>query len=127
MLAPRPDADECGSARVGDDLLGLRDVDDDLGTNGDDRTEVGDRRRFAEDGLDRVAGADPPVVATVEQPDIVDAGVREDHQCAGSRDLTRASARPLLVRITFGIAPVDDDRRVLGDPERADRPVELLG
>ena len=81
-----------------------------------------DRRRLAIDGLERIAALDPPVVAAVEQPDVVDAGVAQDHQRPGRRDLAGPAARPLLVGVTLGVAAVDDDRRVGGDAERARGP-----
>ena len=97
------------------------------GRTGIDTPELGDRRRLAEDGLDRVAVADPPVVAAVEQADVVDARVAQDHQRARRRDLPRPATRPLLVGIALGVAAVDHDGRVLRDAEAADRGVELLG
>ncbi len=96
------------------------------------RSGIGDaershRRRLAELGLERVARPDPPVVAAVEQADVVDAGVAQDHQRAGRRDLAGPPAGPLLVGVALGVAAVDDDRRVMGDAQRAQGGVDGLG
>ena len=80
----------------------------------------GDRRRLAIDGLERIAALDPPVVAAVEQADVVDSGVAQDHQRAGRRDLAGSAARPLLLGVALGVATVDDDRRVGRDAQRAE-------
>ena len=74
---------------------------------------VGDRLRLARHGLERVAGADPPVVAAVEQPHVVDPGVAQDHQGARRGDLAGSPAGPLLVRVADRVAAIDDDRRVV--------------
>ena len=119
--------DERGAVRVGQDLLGLVDVDDDLRPDRHDGPERRDRRRRPVDGLDRVALLDPPVVAAVEQPDVVDAGVAHDHQRPRRRDLAGPATRPLLVGLALGVAAVDDDRRVAGDAERLERGRDRLG
>ena len=58
------------------------------------------------------AGPDPGVVATVEDADVVDAGVAQDERRAGGRDLAGTPARPLLVGLALGVPAVEDDRRV---------------
>ncbi len=86
-----------------------------------------DRLGLAMDGLDRVSGADPPVIATVEQSNIVHAGIAQDHQRTCRGDLAGTPPRPLLVGVALGVATVEDDRRVAGDPELPDRGVEDVG
>ena len=116
VLAPRADADEGRAVGVGDDLLGLVDVDDDL------RAAAGSAPRSSATGVGSrgsvssgLPGPDPPVVAAIEQPHVVDAGVAQDHQRPGRRDLAGPTARPLLVGLALGVAAVDDDGRVVGD------------
>ena len=86
-----------------------------------------DGRGRAKDGLERVAALDPPVVAAVEQPDVVDPGVAQDHQRPRGGDLAGATARPLLLGVALGVAAVDDDRRVAGDAERAQGRIDHFG
>jgi hypothetical protein len=88
------------------------------------KASTGSGRRSV--GLHRIAGLDPPVVAAIEQADVVDTGVAQDHQRAGRGDLARPPARPLLVGAADRVAAVDDDRRVTRDPEAAERLVERL-
>src|SRR5205823_1840529 len=126
VLVPRPDADEGRSGRVGDDLLGLVDVDDVLRPARDRGTEGGHRDGLSLDRLERVALLDPAVVATIEQPNVVDAGVPKDQRGARRRDLPGPPAGPLLVRIAFGVAAVQDDRRRRRDAERTNGLVEHL-
>ncbi len=125
VLLPRPDADESRAVAVGQDLLGLREVHDDLGVLRDRQAEGRHRGGLADDRLDRVAGPDPPVVAAVEQPDVVDPGVAQDHQRPRRGDLPGPPPRPLLVRVADRVAAVDDDRRVVGDAEGAHGGVDL--
>ena len=127
MLAPCAHADERGPGGVGDDLLGLLDVDDDLGTDRDRDAEGVDGRGRAKDGLERVAALDPPVVATVEQPDVIDPGVAQDHQGPCGGDLAGATARPLLLGVALGVSTVDHDRRVAGDAEGAQGRIDHFG
>ena len=96
-----------------------------VGVDGDRRPELGHRHGLAGRRLDRMAVADPPVVAAVEQPDVADAGVAQDQRGAGGGDLAGPTTGPLLVGVALGVAAVDDHRRVDGDPERAQRVVEL--
>ena len=105
---------------VGEDLLRLVDVDDQLRSLRDRGPE---RRRRASaravDGLERVALADPAVVAAVEEPDVVDARVAQDQARPRGGDLAGPAARPLLVRVALGVAAVDDRPVVsVGDAER---------
>ena len=88
-----------------------------------DGTGVGSRSV----GLERVARPNPRVVAAVEQADVVDAGVAQDHRRARGGDLPGSTPRPLLVGVALGVAAVEDDRRVVGDAERAHGGIELLG
>ena len=83
------------------------------GRCGIETPNVGDRRRLADDRLERQARGDPPVVAAVEQADVLDAGVAQDQCGARRRDLAGPSARPLLVGVADRVAAVDDDRRVV--------------
>ena len=69
----------------------------------------------------------PPVVASVEQTDVLDAAVRQDQRSTRGGDLTRATSGPLLVRVSLGVPAVEDDGRVEGDAELADRRLELGG
>src|SRR3989442_3736502 len=126
VLVPGPDADQSGMLPVGKDLLRLVDVHDDLRAQRNLDTERRDRRGLADDRLERVARPDPPVVAAVEQADIVDAGVAQDHRRPAGCDLPGPSSRPLLVRVAFGVAAIEDDRCVAGDSERAQGLLELL-
>ena len=73
-----------------------------------------------------MAGLHPGVVAAVEEADVVDAAVAQDQRGAGGGDLAGSASGPFLVRIAFGVAAVEDDRRVVGDAERAERRLELL-
>ena len=125
MLAPRPDADERRAVGIGQDLLGLRDVDDQLRALRDRRAELRHRDGLARRRLDRVAFADPPVVPAVEKADIVDARVAQDQRGAGGGDLPGPAARPLLVRVALGVAPVEDHGRIGRDPERPQRMIKL--
>src|SRR3989442_12809203 len=127
VLTPGADAHEGGAVSIRNDLLRLIDVDDALGPKRDLDPEARDRGRLPENGFKRVAGAYPPVVAAIEKPHVVDAGVTQDHQRPGGGDLPRPSARPLLVRMALGVASVDDDRRVVGDAKRSQRGFERLG
>ncbi len=81
---------------------------------------------LAKRGLDRVSRPHPRVVAPVEQPDVVDARVAQDQRRAGGGDLPGTTARPLLVGVPFGVAAIEDDRRVVGDSERTQGGFELL-
>ena len=119
MLAPGPNADQGGPGRVGQDILGLLDVDDDLGAKRDRTPNDGDRRGQAIDRLERIAALDPRVVAAVEQADVVHSGVTQDHQRPGRGDLASPTAGPLLLGIALGVASVDHDRRVVRDAQRA--------
>ena len=76
--------------------------------------------------LERVTGGDPPVVAAVEQADVVDARVVQDGRGPGCRDLAGPASRPLLVGLADGVTPVEDHRRVVRDPQRAERGLELV-
>ena len=127
VLLPRADADERGAILVGEDLLRLVDVHDDLRPLRGRDAEALDRHGLAGDRLERVASADPPVVAAVEEAHVVDPGVAEDHRRAGGRDLAGTPARPLLVRVTLGVAAVEHDRRVVADAQRPEGLVELGG
>src|SRR5581483_5798211 len=69
------------------DLLRLVEVDDHLGTDRDLAAERVRRHRIAGNRLERIALPDPAVVATVEQPDVVDAAVAEDRRSTGRGDL----------------------------------------
>src|SRR5439155_9851335 len=102
LLVPGPDADQSGVLLVGKDLLRLVDVDNDLRAQRNLDTERRDRRGLADDRLERVARPDPPVVAAVEQADVVDAGVAQDHRRSARRDLPGPASRPLLVGVAFG-------------------------
>jgi hypothetical protein len=127
VFPPGPDADQGRSPRIREDLLGLLDVDDDLWTERHLHAEGWDRGRFPRHRFEAVSRLDPPVVATVEEPDVVDPGVAEDHQGTGRGDLTCPPTRPLLVRIPLGVATVDHDRRVMGDPERTEGALDGFG
>src|SRR5262249_19520143 len=78
VLAPGPDGHERRPVRVGDPLLGLVDVADQVGADGDRRAECRHGHRLPVDRLERVTLADPAVVAPVEDPDVVDTRVAED-------------------------------------------------
>src|SRR5207247_8320021 len=75
VLPPGTDANERGLLPIGQNLLGLVDVDDDLGPHRDLHTERGDRLWLVEDGFERISGLDPLVVAGSEESEIVDARV----------------------------------------------------
>ena len=72
-------------------------------------------------------GLDPPVIAAVEEPHVVNARVPQDHQGTSRGDLSRASTGPLLVRVALRVASIDDDCRVMGDAERSKRRLDGLG
>ena len=76
--------------------------------------------------LERVTGANPGVVAAVEKTDVLDAAVAKDERGAARGDLSGAATGPLLVGVSFGVAPVQDDGRVVGDSEASQRILELL-
>src|SRR5439155_2373717 len=126
VLVPGPDADEGGSVGIEQDLLRLLDVDDDLRAARNLDPERRDGRRLADNRLQWVARLDPPVIASVEEADVVDAAVAQDQRRACRRDLAGPTPRPLLVRIAFGIAAVENDGRVERDSERAESFFELL-
>ena len=84
------------------------------------------RLGLVEDSLERVSGLDPVIVATIEQPDVVDARVSKDERRAAGSDLSGSTSRPLLVGVAFGIAAVEDDGGVARDPERAQGGLELF-
>ena len=85
-------------------------------------TEVGKPRNR----LERVAALHPGVVATVQESHVLDAAVRQDERGAGGGDLAGTTSGPLLVRLTFGVAAVEDHGRVARDPERPQSRVEIL-
>src|SRR5439155_17765961 len=93
VLVPGADADEGGAFGVGEDLLGLDDVDDGFGPLGDASAERGDRLGLAADRFERVTGLSPGVVAAVEQADVVDAAVVQDQRGASGGNLAGATAR----------------------------------
>jgi len=126
LLFPGPDADEGGAFVVGEDLLGFLDVDDHIRAERDGDAEALDGGGGTDRGLDRIAGADPPVVPAVEETDVVDAGIAQDHQRACRRDLTGSPSRPLLVRLADGVAAIQHHGRVAGDAEAAEGRIELL-
>ena len=68
---------------------------------------------------------DPVVVAAVEEPDVVDAGVPEDQRRPRRRDLAGPPPRPLLVGVSLGVAAVEDDGRVAIDAQALERGLEL--
>ena len=90
VLLPAADGDEGRAVGVGDDRLRLGQVGDELRVDRDLRRRTRAPRPAGSASLERVAVADPPVVAAVEQPDVADAGV-----AAGSaRRASRRSGRP---------------------------------
>ena len=127
MLAPRPDADERRAIGIGQDLPCLPDVDDQVRALRDCRAELRHRDGLARRRLDRVAFPDPPVVPTVEKAHVIDARVAQDQRGAGGGDLPGPAPRPLLVRVTLGVAPVEDHGRIGRDPERPQRMIKLGG
>src|SRR5207244_13455673 len=82
VLVPGPDADEGGSVGIEQDLLRLLDVDDDLRAARNLDPERRDGSRLADNRLQWVARLDPPVVASVEEADVVDAAVAQDQRRA---------------------------------------------
>src|SRR5207247_1059823 len=126
VLVPGADADEGGAFGVGEDLLGLVDVDDGFGPLGDPNAERGDRLGLAADRFERVTGLNPGVVAAVEQADVVDAAVVQDQRGASGGNLAGATARPFLIGVAFGVAAVQAHGRIVRDAERAHGLLEHL-
>src|SRR3989442_15145992 len=126
VLPPGADADERGVLLVGDDLLGFVDVNDHLRAEGERATEGRHRLGLVENRFERVSGLDPVVVATVEQTDVVDAGVTKDQRRAARGDLSRPASRPLLIGMALGIAAIEDHGRVARDAKGPQGDLELL-
>ena len=76
--------------------------------------------------LQRVPGPNPRVVAAVEHADVSDTAVVQDQSGARGRDLPGPPSRPLLVGVAFRVPAVEDDRRVMRDPEPAQGCVQLI-
>ncbi len=74
-----------------------------------------------------MTGLHPPVVAPVQQTDVLDAAVRQDQGGARRGDLAGATPRPLLVRVSLRVAPVEDDGGVERDAELSECRLELGG
>src|SRR5438874_3429219 len=66
------------------------------------------------------------VVSAIEQADVVDAGVTKDQCRTACGDLSGSASRPFLVGVALGIPTIEDDRRLAGDPERAQGCLELF-
>src|SRR4029079_1662792 len=98
VLAPGPDTDEGRCRGIGDDLLRLLDVDDDLRADGDRGSEGRQGGGRPQRRLELVPRLHPVVVSAVEQADVFDAAVREDECGAGGGDLARAAARAHRLR-----------------------------
>ena len=117
--------DERCAGRVGEDLLRLADVDDDLRADGDRGAERRDGGGLPQRRLELVPRLHPVVEPAVEDADVLDAGVGQDERRARGGDLTRAATWPLLVRAPLGVAAVEDDGRVVRDAEALHRLLEL--
>src|SRR5207253_1861677 len=126
VLLPGADADEGRMPPVGEDPLGVVDVDDDLRAARDLDTEGRDRHGLAGDCLQRITCLDPVVVSAIEQADVVDAGVTKDQGRTACGDLSGPASGPFLVGVALGIAAVEDDRGVVGDPEPAQGCLKLF-
>ena len=111
---------------IGQNLLGLVDVDDDLRAQRNLDTERGDRLGLVQNGFQRISGLDPVVVAAIEEADVVDARVAKNQCRAAGRDLSRPATRPFLVGVAFGIAAIEDDGGVARDAERPQGDLELF-
>ena len=127
VLLPRAHAHESRVLLIGQDLLGLVDIDDEVGPLRDRDAETLDRRRLPDDRLQRITRLDPPVIAAVEQSDVVNPGVPQDRDGPSCGDLSGPSAGPLFVGVALCVAAVHNDRRVVADSKGPQRRVEHLG
>src|SRR2546427_8088091 len=118
VLLPGADADEGCMLLVGQDLLCVVDVDDDLRAPRDSGTEGCDPRWRVANRVEQVTRLDPVVVSAIEQADVVDAGVMKNQRRAACGNLSGAASGPLLVGMALRVAAIEDNRGVVGDPER---------